>query len=295
MLNISLNYGKTSAVVSTQGGQIISFKGENGREVIWQADPAVWDQHAPLLFPICGTAKDGRIEIEQKIYDMPKHGFTRGNPEMTVAGKGQDFVNLVLRANDETRKVYPFDFTFHVEYLLYPNGFRTRFTIHNKDTRPMPMCVGGHPAFICPMEDGAKFEDYDLIFSCEEDGCVDKVTKSGMLEGTEILPFFHGNTMPLSHTEIDSRDSLLFTSLKSRSVRLVNRNTGKGLTLDFPKMETLAVWSPTAKFADFICLEPWHGTPAYTNESGKFEDKKYVTVLPAGETYVTWFDVTLDA
>ena len=293
MLHIA--YGKTTAAISTKGGQIVSFKGDNGREVIWQADPAVWDQHAPLLFPVCGSAKDGKVIIEGKTYQMPKHGITRANPQMAVAAKGDDYVDLMLTASDETRAVYPFDFEFHVEYLLFQNGFRTRFTILNRDARPMPMCVGGHPAFVCPMEDGAKFEDYDLVFPCEEDGCVDKVASSGMLSGTEVLPFFHGNTMPLSHAEIDCRDSLLFTSLKSRSVRLVNRNTGRGLTVSFPKMETLAVWSPTAKFADFICLEPWHGTPAYVDESGRFEDKKYVTVLAPGETYVTWFDVTLDA
>jgi galactose mutarotase-like enzyme len=59
-------------------------------------------------------------------------------------------------------------------------------------------------------------------------------------------------------------------------------------------MEALAVWSPTAKFADFICLEPWHGIPAEVTESGAFEDKKFVTILQPGATYVTWFDVTLD-
>ena len=83
--------------------------------------------------------------------------------------------------------------------------------------------------------------------------------------------------------------------MKSRWVHLVNRKTGRGLTLSFPKMEALAIWSMNGKFADFICLEPWHGTPAYTGESGRFEDKKHVTLLGSGETYVTWFGVRLDA
>ena len=49
---VTLTYGNTQAVIDLQGGQIVSFHGENGREVIWQADPAAWDQHAPLLFPV---------------------------------------------------------------------------------------------------------------------------------------------------------------------------------------------------------------------------------------------------
>ena len=295
MNHVTLNYGNTQAVIDLQGGQIISFHGENGREVIWQADPAVWDQHAPLLFPVCGSAKNGEVIIDGTTYKMPKHGFTRSNPLMRIAAQGTDYVDLILEDNEDTQKCYPFHFAFHVRYSVYKNGFRTEFAVENHDGRQMPMCVGGHPAFICPMEDGAKFEDYDLVFPENEEGRVCVVAASGMLDGTEVLPFFHGNTMPLDHHEIDCRDSLLFTSLKSRSVHLVNRNTGKGLTVAFPKMEALAVWSPTAKFADFICLEPWHGTPAEVSESGAFEDKKFVTILQPGATYVTWFDVTLDA
>ncbi|MCR4882949.1 MAG: aldose 1-epimerase family protein [Clostridiales bacterium] len=295
MNHVTLCYGNTAAVIDLQGGQIISFHGENGREVIWQADPTVWDQHAPLLFPVCGSAKNGEVSINGVSYKMPKHGFTRSNPMMQIAAKGQDYVDLVLEDNEETQKVYPFHFAFHVRYSVYKNGFRTEFAVENEDAVTMPMCVGGHPAFICPMEDNAKFEDYDLIFPEIEEGRVRVVTKDGMLNGTEILPFFHGTTMPLNHEEIDKRDSLLFTSLKSRIVHLCNRKTGKGLTVSFPKMEALAVWSPTAKFADFICLEPWHGTPADVHESGAFEDKEFVTMLQPGTTYVTWFDVTLDA
>lgn len=294
MSYITLNYKNTQAVIDLQGGQIVSFHGENGRETIWQADPAVWDQHAPLLFPVCGAPKDGQVTIQGKSYPMPKHGFTRANPLMSVYAQGPDYVDLVLEDSQDTYTHFPFHFAFHVRYAVFENGFRTEFAIENKDTQTMPMCVGGHPAFICPMEDGAKFEDYDLVFSENEEGRVCVVSKNGMLDGTEILPFFHGNTMPLNHNEIDKRDSLLFKGLNSRSVHLCNRNTGKGLTVSFPKMETLAVWSPTAKFADFICLEPWHGTPADIHESGAFEDKAFVTLLDPAETYVTWFDVTLD-
>ena len=294
MSKVSLHYGNTQAVIDLQGGQICSFKGLNGREVIWQADPAAWDQHAPLLFPVCGACKDGKVMINGESYDMPKHGFTRANPLMKVAAKGEDYIDLVLEDSEETRKVYPFHFAFHVRYSLYENGFRTEFVVENKDEKTMPMCVGGHPAFNCPMEEDAKFEDYDLVFPEKEEGRVCVVSQNDSLDGTEILPFFRGNVMPLSHAEIDKRDSLLFTTLRSRSVYLVNRHTGRGLTVEFPKMEALAVWSPAGKNADFICLEPWHGTPAQADESGCFEDKAFVTLLASGETYVTWFDVTLD-
>lgn len=49
--------------------------------------------------------------------------------------------------------------------------------------------------------------------------------------------------LPLRHELFDERDALIFPVLKSRSVSLVHKNTGKGLRMDFPRMEVLAVWT----------------------------------------------------
>ncbi|MBQ8159630.1 MAG: aldose 1-epimerase family protein [Clostridia bacterium] len=292
---VSLRYGETTAVIRLAGAQLCSFKGPDGREVMWQADPSVWDQHAPVLFPVCGAPKNGEVIIGEKHFEMPKHGFTRSNPLFTVIKKGEDFVDLEFRSNDETLAHYPFEFSFHVIYSLFERGIRTTFLVENLSKDTMPFCVGGHPAFNCPMEPDAFFEDYDVVFEKEESGEVARVPGGGLIDGKEKLPFFRaGRILPLDHREIDTRDSLLFMELNSRAARLVNRNTGKGLTVSFPKMEAMAVWSMGGKQADYICLEPWHGIPASVEESGKFEDKPYVTMLPGGETYVTWYDVVLD-
>lgn len=55
-MEFTLHCGDTTARVRQKGAQMTSFKGNDNREVIWQADPAVWGNHAPVLFPICGTA-----------------------------------------------------------------------------------------------------------------------------------------------------------------------------------------------------------------------------------------------
>ena len=169
MKYITLKYGNSEAKVQTKGAQIASFRGADGRERIWQADPAVWAQHAPVLFPVCGSVRDGKITIGGETYPMTKHGFTR-EPEFAAARLGEDFADLTLTASEETRKMYPFDFVFHVIYRLFENGFTTEFLTENRSGRPMPFCVGGHPAFIVPMEDGAKFDDYQLVFAETEEG-----------------------------------------------------------------------------------------------------------------------------
>ncbi|MBR6028769.1 MAG: aldose 1-epimerase family protein [Clostridia bacterium] len=292
MDTIELRYGQTRAVVQTTGAQIASFKGADGREVIWQADPAVWAQHAPVLFPVCGTAKDNQVTVDGISYPMTKHGFTR-NPDFTVGKRGADFVELVLGPTEESRPMYPFDFRLHVVYRLFENGYTTQFLVENLSDRPMPFCVGGHPGFVCPMEEGAAFEDYQLVFDEKEDGKNLLAPGGGLISGDEILPLEDGRILSLKYSYFDERDALIFDSYRSRAVNLTHRETGRGLRFEYPKMEVLAVWTKPGAHAPYLCLEPWHGLPATAAESGRFEDKPHATVLQPGESYTTWFTVRL--
>ena len=100
---VTLSYGGCTAVVRRLGAQIISFKAKDGREVIWQAYPKVWPQHAPVLFPVCGSVKDNHIKIGGVTYPMAKHGFTR-DVAFDFAKVGDDFVELTLGPNEENSK-----------------------------------------------------------------------------------------------------------------------------------------------------------------------------------------------
>lgn len=291
MANITLKYGMTSAVIMTNGAQMISFKGSNGREVIWQADPNVWASYSPVLFPVCGIAKDEKVIIDGVTYPMAKHGFAR-YPEFAVEKVGDDFVDLVLKPSEESKRQYPFDFVFHVVFTIRENGFRTDFIVENKSDRVMPFCVGGHPAFIVPMEDGAVFEDYRVVFPRKEAGR-SLLVSQGLICGEEIIPLENGTTLALKHDWFDTRDTLIFDNANSRSVDLVHKSSGKGLRISYPKMEVLAIWSMPNKNADYVCLEPWHGTPGLVNESGRFEDKPYATLLQPGMSHQCGYDVQL--
>ncbi len=257
---ISLKYGNTTAKVRTLGAQIVSFQGTDGREVIWQADPAVWPQHAPVLFPVCGSVRDGHIRIGGEIYPMTKHGFTR-EPDFTVCHVGEDFVDLVLTDSEQTRNMYPFAFAFHVTYRLFENGYTTTFLIENRSETVMPCCVGGHPGYIVPMEAGAEFEDYQIVFAKKEEGINSLAPGGYLIDGTEKLEELKdGRVLPLNHALFDDRDALIFAGLNSRSVDLVHRESGHGLRFDFPKMEVLAVLSMPRKKCG-LCMPgalAWH-------------------------------------
>ena len=291
MSYIHLKCGNTTAIIAQKGAQMVSFKGENGREVIWQADSNVWASHAPVLFPVCGKTKDEQVIIDGVTYPMTKHGFAR-NADFTIEKVGDDFVDLILTPTPESKPLYPFDFVFHVIYTLRKNGFRTDFIVENKSDRVMPFCVGGHPAFIVPMEDSAVYTDYQVVFPHRETGR-SLLVPGGLIDGEEIIPLENGTTLPLGHHWFDSRDTLVFAEANSRSVDLVHKVSGKGLRISYPKMEVLAIWSMPNKNADYVCLEPWHGTPGLVNESGKFEEKPYATLLQPGMSHQCGYEVDL--
>ena len=293
MADISLRYGNTTAKVRTRGAQITSFKAADGREVIWQADPAIWAQHAPVLFPVCCGVRNDHIRIAGQEYPMTKHGFAQA-AEFQVAHVGDDFVDLVLTPTAESRAMYPFNFVFHVTYRLFEGGYTTTFLVENRSDRVMPLCVGGHPAFTCPMEEGAAFEDYQLVFPELEEGRNTLVAEGGLMGGTEMLADFRdGHVLPLRYDYFDQKDTLVFEGLHSRSVDLVHRTSGHGIRLDFPKLEVLGVWSMPHNHGSYVCLEPWHGMPGRVQDTDNFEDKPYVTLLQPGRVYTTWFTVTV--
>ena len=291
MADIQLQYGKTTAVVRENGAQITSFRSEDGREVIWQADPAVWADHTPILFPVIGNCKDGSVIIDGQTYPMAKHGFAR-KAMFRAASVGEHCATLELTETSATLAIYPFDFRLAVTYELTGRGFVCRFTVENRSDRPMPFCVGGHPAFVVPMEDGAAFEDYRVVFP--EDETVTNLLCPGgqLINGSETL-HFEGGVLALSHAIFDEKDTLLLPGLKSRTVRLVHKDSGHGLRFSWENMEALAIWSRPVNHGNYLCLEPWHGLPGMVDESSVFAEKRYATVLAPGESYACHFEAEL--
>ena len=105
------------------------------------------------------------------------------------------------------------------------------------------------------------------------------------LDGTEPVPFESDRcTLPLKHSDYDRLDTYVLCGLNSRAVELIHRDTRKGLRFSFD-MPVLAIWSMPGKNAPYVCIEPWHGSPAYANETGRFEDKPYHVAIQPGETF----------
>ena len=63
--------------VDDLGAQLCSVRSPDGTEYIWQADPAIWGRHAPLLFPVIGRLQDGQYTLDGQVFSIPIHGFAR--------------------------------------------------------------------------------------------------------------------------------------------------------------------------------------------------------------------------
>lgn len=286
-MTFELKKGGLRAAARTLGGELVSLRDEDGLEYIWQGDPAYWTGQNPILFPIVGALKGGKVDIGGRRCEMGRHGFARGM-EFTPAERGEDFITLELRENADTLACYPFPFSLRVTHRLREGGFSTTFTVRNTGETPMPFCVGGHTAIRCPLRKGERFEDYELLFEEPERAGSRLLTPEGLIRSGARRPMLEESSrLLLDYNYFAEMDTIIFSMLRSGYVSLVHRETGRGVQLNFREFPMVAFW--TKPGAPYLCLEPWQGCAAYENESGRFEDKPFCAVLePGGEKTLTY-------
>ena len=276
-MQFELQKGGLRAAVRTLGGELVSLREDGGREYIWEGNPAFWSGQNPILFPIVGTLKDGRVDIGGKPFEMGRHGFAR-RTEFIPVDQGEDFITLELRENEDSLVCYPFPFSLKVTHRLLEDGFSTTFAVTNTGSAPMPFCVGGHTAIRIP--DGERFEDYELVFDTVEQADSHLLNAAGVIRHNGRRPMLDGSRIALDYSVFSEMDTIIFSMLRSGNVSLLHRETGRGVRLDFHEFPMIAFW--TKPGAPFLCLEPWQGCAAWDNESGRFEDKPFCTVLQSG-------------
>lgn len=285
-----------SAAFDTCGAELCSFTDLAGRERVWQRSPEFWMNSAPILFPNIGNARDGKTIFNGKTYPMPKHGLVR-NVEFAVEESSENSLTLVRRSTEEDKEHFPFAFEIRFKAYFEGDTLHMVFLPKNLSDETMPYLIGGHPAFLCPMEEGKSFSDYELCFEKEED-------LEGPVFNFDKFAFDTENTKPylkkercfsLRYEDFVS-DAVVFPSplLKSRSVRVQDKDTKKGLRFDFPDFGTLAVWTPMKGGAPFLCLEPWNGMAIRTDEDDNFTSRMDCQYLSPGEERAYRMAVKMD-
>lgn len=254
MSNTILRNENVSVTLKSLGGELTSIKDASGTEYLWQGNPDFWSGQAPVLFPIVGCLRNGTATIgDSKTCSFGRHGLAR-KLEFTLISSSETCAVYSLKADDSTKEQYPYDFELQMIYELTDHGVKVSHKVINHGDIVMPYCIGGHPAFNCPMYEGENFEDYIVEFEQPETAACAQLTD----------------------------DALIFDQLKSRTVALKHKESGHGILVTFPDFDYLGVWS-SANDGPFVALEPWSGTSTCSDEDDVFEHKRGVRFLEPGE------------
>lgn len=281
---VTLRNEKMTVTITEFGAEMQAVTAADGTQYLWHGDPKYWAGRAPVLFPNCGRMMDDTYYYEGKSYTLPIHGFAKYY-DFTVESQSDTEAVFYLRDNAETLKVYPFAFEFRVRYALEGDRIVVGYSIHNPSAdRPLLASVGSHEAYACP----EGLTAYDVVFEKEEPLNSHYVGR-GITHATYPVSA-PGGVLPLKD-EYFTIDALVFRNLESKEVTVRNRETGRGVKVNFDGIETLLIW--TKPGAPFVCIEPWCGFPCWEDFNGNLEEKEGIRHIAAGDTYNIQHTITL--
>ncbi len=254
---------------------------QSGAERLWTADPAVWNRHAPILFPFVGKVTGGKYRIGEQTYPMKtQHGFARDCVFTCIAASESRVTHLLL-SSDETMAIYPYEFKLLVQHELDPDRPRrlhVRWTVENTGSERMYFAIGGHPGFLPPAL--VRKENCRLAFAGAKDLRHFGVTAAGFaLPDTRYPVQPQNGTVPYDDS---LADTWIFDDGQVEAVSLCRPDGTPYVTLHCERFPFLAVWSK--KDAPFVCLEPWFGRTDDDGFTGTIDQKPGEQSLLSGES-----------
>ena len=284
--------------VADHGAELISvYDKEREQERIWCGDPAVWNRHAPVLFPFVGKANGGCYRHQGQVYEMKtQHGFARDR-EFVCVKAGEDKIIHRLTSDEETLAIYPFPFTLYITHRFSPENPReleVSWEVINDGEQKMYYSIGGHPGFAVPprpaeqlgagdqKEDGNRREDYFLEFPGKERVSYILLNQENGLavpEQKEDLVLNDG-FYPIEKHLFD-RDALVFEDGQIAAVRIAGPDRQPFVTLSCEGFPYVGIWSKPD--GPFVCLEPWVGRTDDDGFSGELAEKTGEVSLEAKE------------
>ena len=276
--SIQIESAELRAAISSLGAELVSLQDASGFDYLWNGDPTWWPSHAPILFPIVGEVRGNALKVDGKLYPIGRHGFARGSM-FEVMNTEKARCSFQLRANDQTRVHYPFEFALNVDYEVVGRQLHLRAEVMNRGNDVMPVSLGFHPAFRWPLAPGVPKEAYAVSFETPENKPIRRLT-SGLLATDAIPSPLRDKKLGLTDA-LFINDALVFDRLNSRHVTY-SGSTGPSIEVQFDSMPHLGIWSKPG--AGFVCIEPWHGFASPEDFDGELKDKPGMILLPHGAT-----------
>lgn len=271
--------------VTTWGAQVKSvIRKCDGVEHMWQADRAVWGYYAPILFPHAGKVVDGTIHAKGRDYPSGQHGFAR-LMEHDFVEKNRDTIVLELCSSPETLAKFPYEFRLISTFTLDNDTLHHTLTVENLDEEMLPFGIGYHPAFTIPFDDKHTAEDYELRFSEMESPLCVSCQPNGLVRGKCYYLGSNIDAIPIDN-RLFANDSHCMVNLKSKTLGLYERDTGRAVICDIEEFPYTLIWSKPGT-PKFVCIEPWHSLPSAEKTGTDWTQKPAAAILAPGEAWET--------
>lgn len=250
---------------------------KTGTEFIWQANPAVWARHAPVLFPIVGKLNNDNYRFEGKEYHLPQHGFAR-DQQFEVVEVYTDTLRFMLTHTPELNNQYPFAFKLFITFELKENTLLTQYEVYNPGIENTYFSVGAHPGFQLPK---SGLDNYIISLAGIEIPPRKLLSQGLFNHQTEVLPF-NQNQINLDSNSF-AKDAWVFELQNHYSLSIKDKHSPWQVSMEVENMPYLGIWT---KFPceDFVCLEPWAGLADDVDFNGPLEDKKGIQCLGPGSS-----------
>ncbi|MDE3235973.1 MAG: aldose 1-epimerase family protein [Bacteroidota bacterium] len=284
MYQISNQYLEVS--IAAKGAELQSIYNKHTKlEYMWGGDPAFWSKKSPVLFPIVGGLKNNTYYFNKQAYSLNRHGFARDSM-FEVTQQSANSITFSIASNEETRKIYPFDFHFSIIYTLQNEELIVTYAVNNTGNHELFFSVGAHPAFKVPLTEGTTFTDYYLLFNTPENIGRWPLSAEGLIEKKTIPVLQNEQELPLTKALFFS-DALVFKQLRSNTISIVSHQHKHGVSITFDGFPYMGIWS--AKHADFVCIEPWCGIADSVDTTQQLSDKEGILQLqPQANFQVSW-------
>jgi len=260
------------------GAELQRLTDSAGRDYLWDGDAAFWAGRAPILFPIVGTLNGDHYRWHGRHYPLARHGFARRST-FTVADHDRDGLILRLDASDETRAMWPFEFSLEMIYTLRGATLAMTGRLTNYGDDPMPASFGFHPALRWPLPGAPSKAGHVIRFDKPEPAHVRRLNADGLLDPSARPSPVDGDTLQLDDALFEE-DALIFDNLASRSLSFSGPGSAE-ISIDFAGMPELGLWMKPG--ASYLCIEPWQGFSDPAGFSGTLDEKPGIVLIAPGD------------
>lgn len=258
---------------------------QNAFNYMWNGDANYWKRVSPVLFPIVGRLKNNSLNVGDRSYNMPQHGFARDRP-FKMVNKNTHEITFELESDAESLQCFPYPFSLQISYHLVDNQLECKFKVKNNHTKELHFSIGAHPGFMLK----GQLHDYTLEFS-QDNNLNAYDLHNGLLKNEYILSL-QQNKLFLENSTFNN-DALVLENVNSSTVILQHKTRSHKIEMHLNKAPYLGVWAPKG-CNTMLCIEPWWGVADTIDGHSQFSEKKGIQTLQQDHQFEASYRLVFD-